>query len=90
MTIRPRSELAGIQGRSSADHDLAHLFAEVVSARAADRVARCAQRTDGTFRSDSLRLAVSLNAYTKALERYRLPVPREIRDELRLRRGLAS
>lgn len=90
MTIRPQSGLPSIQRRSSADHDLSHLFVEVTCAREADRVARCAPRTDVTFRSDSLRIIASLSAYTKALEGYGLPVPPGIHDELRLREGLAS
>jgi hypothetical protein len=70
MNLRPLPGLPSIQRRSSADHDLSQLFVEVSCARAADRAARCAQRTDGTFRSDSLRIAASLTAYTRALERY--------------------
>ena len=79
----------GIQHRSAADQDLSYLYEAVRSARAADRLARCAQRRDDTFRSDSGRLAASLVAYANALERYRLPVPRAIRDELRLRSKLS-
>ena len=90
MTIRPLPRLTSIQRRQAADHDLSQLFVEVRCARAADRVARCAQRTDGSSRSDSLRIAASLAAYTRALERYGLPVPHRLSDELRLRRGLAS
>ena len=89
MSVRPQADRPGIQYRSAADLDLAHLLAEVRSARAADRVARSAGRRDDTFRSDSGRLAASLLAYAKALEGYRLPVPRTIRDELRLRRKLS-
>jgi len=89
MTIRPQPGLPTVQRRSSADHDLSQLFFEVSCARAAERVARCAQRTDSTCRSDSLRIAAALGAYTTALERYGLPVPPGIRTELRLRRGLA-
>ncbi|MFD7155059.1 hypothetical protein ACFV9C_10685 [Kribbella sp. NPDC059898] len=70
------------------DHDLAQLFAAVVSARVADRQARGRLRWDGPFRSDAYRLASSLRAYASALESYRLPVPPVIRDELRLRSGL--
>jgi hypothetical protein len=90
MSVRPLPVLRGVQHRSAADHDLSHLFAEIMSAREADRLSRGAQRRDDIFRSDSGRLAASLNAYATALERYRLPVPHEIRDELRLRRQLSS
>lgn len=89
MTIQPVAVRPGIQHRSARDLDLSHLFAEVRSARAADRLARSAQRRDDSFRTDSGRLAASLLAYAKALEGYRLPVPRAIRDELRLRRKLS-
>jgi hypothetical protein len=89
MSVRPQVIRPGIQYRSAADLDLAHLLAEVRSARAADRVARSTGRRDDTFRTDSGRLAASLLAYAKALESYRLPIPRAIRDELRLRRKLS-
>jgi len=89
MSVRPLALLPGVQHRSAADDDLSHLYAEIMSARAADRLARGAQRRDDSFRTDSGRLAASLLAYAKALERYRLPVPRAIRDELRLRRRLS-
>ena len=79
---------SGPSGRSAVDHDLARLLAEVVSARAADRQARGRPRWDDPFRRDAHRLASSLRAYAGALERYRLPVPPVIRDELRLRSGL--
>jgi len=90
MAISPLPVLRGIQRRSAADHDLSFLFARVTSAREAVRVGRGELRRDDAFRSDCGRLAASLNAYATALERYRLPVPREIRDELRLRRQLPS
>lgn len=90
MTIRPLSTLTGIRCRSAADHALSHLFAEVVSAREADQVARGAPRREIALGSDSGRLAASLTAYARALEGYQLPVPPGIRDELRLRRGLPS
>ncbi|WP_327637545.1 hypothetical protein OHB24_03865 [Kribbella sp. NBC_00482] len=70
--------------------DLSHLFAEVVSARAAERLARGPRRQGDNTRSDASRLATSLRAYARALEKYRLPVPPVIRDELRLRSGLPS
>jgi|tagenome__1003787_1003787.scaffolds.fasta_scaffold20946742_5 hypothetical protein len=90
MSSRPHSISGGASSRSAADHDLSHLFDEVVAARAADRRARGPRRPDDPFRSDARRLAVSLGAYANALERYRLPVPPAIRDELRLRSGLPS
>ncbi len=89
MSIRPLPVLGGARRRWVMDHELAHLFAEVASARVADRRSRGTRRRDDTFRSDSGHLASSLGAYANALERYRLPVPRTIRDELRLRRGLS-
>jgi hypothetical protein len=90
MAIRPLTVPRGVQYRSAADNDLSHLFAAVKSARDADRQARGGLRRDDNFRSDSGRLAASLSAYATALERYRLPVPNGIRDELRLRRQLSS
>lgn len=89
MSIQPATVAHGAQFRSVADHDLSHLLAEVSSARMADRLARGAPRRPDSSRSDSGRLAASLAAYVKALEAYRLPVPRAIRDELRLRRRLS-
>ena len=88
MSIRPLPLLRGARRRSAVDHELSHLLAEVASARADDRLARVTGRRNETFRADSGHLASSLGAYAKALERYRLPVPRAVRDELRLRRGL--
>lgn len=90
MPVQPSALLSGPSGRSAADHDLSQLFAEVISARAADRQARGRLRWDDPFRSDAYRLALSLRAYARALEAYRLPVPPVIRDELRLRSGLPS
>ncbi len=91
MSIRPLPVLRGARRRSAVDHELSDLLAEVASARADDRLARVSGRRDDTHRSgDSGRLASSLGAYAKALETYRLPVPRAVRDELRLRRGLLS
>jgi hypothetical protein len=89
--FRPTSVLADVGRRSVMNDDLSHLFAEVVSARAAERVARGGPRRQGeNARSDTGRLALSLRAYARALEKYRLPVPPVIRDELRLRSGLPS
>jgi len=90
MATQPPPASRGIHHRSAAEHDLSHLFAEVTSAREAVRVTKGAPRRDDTYRSDCSRLAASLGAYVRALERYRLPVPRQIRDELRLRRQLPS
>lgn len=90
MAIQPLPVSRGIHHRSAAEHDLSQLFAEVASARAAVRLARGVPRRDDTYRSDCGRLAASLGAYVRALERYRLPVPRAIRDELRIRRQLPS
>lgn len=86
----PFSVPGGASRRFAADHDLLNLFAEITSARAADRQARNQRRPDVPSRSDANRLAMSLGAYAKALEQYRLPLPRVIRDELRLRTGLPS
>jgi hypothetical protein len=90
MSIRPTPVLADVGRRSVVNDDLLHLFAEVVSARAAERVARGPRRQGDTVRSEGGRLALSLRAYARALEKYRLPVPPVIRDELRLRSGLPS
>lgn len=89
MAIRSFSVPGGASGRSAADHDLGQLFAEIRSARAADRKARGQRRPDVPSHSAS-RLVLSLGAYATALEQYRLPVPPVIRDELRLRSGLRS
>ncbi|MEU8221453.1 hypothetical protein [Kribbella sp. NPDC048915] len=80
----------GASRRFATDHDLLDLFAEIMSARAADRQAREQRRPDAPSRINANRLALSLGAYAKALEQNRLPVPRVIRDELRLRSGLPS
>lgn len=90
MSIQPLSAPSGAARRFVRDHDLLDLFAEVMSARAADRQARGQRRTDAPSRSDANRLALSLGAYVRALEQYRLPVPPVIRDEFRLRSGLRS
>jgi hypothetical protein len=90
MTIQPVAGLPSIQRRSTADHDLSHLFAEVVTARAAEQLTLSTKRPDDNVRNNSRRLTASLSAYADALEAYRLPVPRAIRDELRLRRRLTS
>ncbi|TCO22315.1 hypothetical protein EV652_110301 [Kribbella steppae] len=90
MTIHPIAPLPSIRRRSTADHDLSHLYAEVVTARAAEQLTRSTKRPDDNIRSNSRRLTASLSAYASALEGYRLPVPRAIRDELRLRRRLSS
>jgi hypothetical protein len=89
MAIRSFSVPGGAARRSAADHDLDRLFAEIRSARVADRQARGQRRPDVPSRGAS-RLALSLGAYATALEQYRLPVPPVIRDELRLRSGLRS
>jgi hypothetical protein len=90
MSIRPLSVPGSAARRFATDHDLRDLFAEITSARAADQEARGQRRPDAPSRSDANRLALSLGAYARALEQYRLPVPPVIRDELRLRSGLPS
>ncbi|MEI8411394.1 MULTISPECIES: hypothetical protein [unclassified Kribbella] len=90
MTIHPVAALPSIRHRSTTDHDLSHLLAEVLSARAAEQSTRSTKRPDESIRNNSRRLTDSLSAYASALESYRLPVPRAIRDELRLRRRLSS
>jgi hypothetical protein len=90
MTNQPAAALPSLRHRSSADHDLSHLLAEVMHARMAEQLTRTTKRPDDRVRSNSRRLTDSLSAYASALERYRLPVPRAIRDELRLRRRLTS
>lgn len=86
MTIQPESGLPSLRRRSSADHYLSALYAEVLTARAAHRLTRGSHRPD----ENAGRLTASLTAYARALEEYRLPVPAAIRDELRLRRRLSS
>ncbi|MGW1339789.1 hypothetical protein ACWCOV_01950 [Kribbella sp. NPDC002412] len=90
MSIQSLPVRGGASRRSAADHDLLYLFAEVMSARAADRLTRGQRRPDASSNSDASRLTLSLGAYAAALEQYRLPVPPVIRDELRLRNGLRS
>lgn len=90
MSIRSLPAARGASGRSAADHDLRCLFDEITSARVADRQARGQRHPDSPSRGDAARLVLSLVAYARALEQYRLPVPPAIRDELRLRRGLPS
>ncbi|MET7277311.1 hypothetical protein ABZS29_03695 [Kribbella sp. NPDC005582] len=82
------AELGDASRRSNADHDLSHLYAAVVSARVAERLGRGARPPGGGVRSNGDRLMTALVAYEEALERYGLPVPPVIRDELRLRRAL--
>jgi hypothetical protein len=67
---------------------LARLYADLVAARAAVQGYRHAPRVRGR-RSDA-DLLECLEAYAAALDRYRLPVPGRVRDELRLRRLLAT
>jgi hypothetical protein len=90
MTIHPVAALPSIRHRSTADHDLSHLLAEVITAREAEQLTRSMKRPDENIRNNSRRLTASLSAYASALEAYRLPVPRAIRDELRLRSRLSS
>ncbi|TDD17664.1 hypothetical protein E1218_27435 [Kribbella turkmenica] len=90
MTIQPLSGLPSVRRRSSADHDLSCLYAEVLTARAADQLTRCTPRPGDNVRRNAGRLTASLGAYAGALEEYGLPVPAVIRDELRLRRRLVS
>ncbi|GAA3148883.1 hypothetical protein JOF29_001116 [Kribbella aluminosa] len=90
MALRPLSVAHGIQHRSVADQDLLQLLARVASAREAVRQGRGAPSRDDAFRRNCGQLAASLVAYATALEHYRLPVPPDIRDELRLRRRLLS
>jgi hypothetical protein len=90
MTIQPVVALPSLRHRSSADLDLSHLLTEVTHARLAEQTTRTTKRPDDNVRTNSRRLTASLVAYVNALEGYRLPVPRSIRDELRLRRRLSS
>lgn len=90
MTTQPADTRPSLQHRSSADHDLSHLLAEVLHARAAEQSTRTTKRPDDSIRANARRLTDSLSAYATALESYRLPVPRAIRDELRLRKRLSS
>ena len=76
----------GAHHRSMVNHDLAALFADLQAARVADYQARCSTRPDrNRSELDSMRLVTALRACAGALERHGLPVPRTIRDEIRLR-----
>jgi hypothetical protein len=90
MSTRLQAVPGGASRRCAADHDLHFLFAEIRSARAAERQARGQRLPNASSRGDTDRLALSLGAYARALEQYRLPVPPVIRDELRLRSGMPS
>ncbi|NIK61574.1 hypothetical protein [Kribbella shirazensis] len=89
MAVRSVPDLRAARWRWVADRELSHLFAEVESARAADRVSRGSRHPSAPLRGDAA-LASSLGAYATALLKYRLPVPPVIRDELRLQRSLPS
>jgi hypothetical protein len=80
----------GAYHRSAVNHALAALFADLAAARAADRQARCARHPAATSAADSMRLVTALRACAAGLELHQLPVPRTLRDELRLRRQLQS
>jgi hypothetical protein len=90
VNARPYPPL-GVFRRSLVDHDLAALFADLEAARAADHETRCCIRPERSRAElDSMRLVTALRACAGALERHRLPVPRTIRDEIRLRRQLRT
>ena len=77
----------GAHHRSVVNHDLAALFADLEAARAADHQARCSLRPDrNRSELETMRLVTALGACADALERHGLPVPRTIRDQIRLRR----
>jgi hypothetical protein len=69
---------------------LARLYADLVAARAAVQGYRHAPRVRGRRSVADADLLECLEAYAAALDRYRLPVPGRVRDELRLRRLLAT
>ena len=76
----------GAHHRSIVDHDLAAVFADLDAARAADHEARCSiPPVRNRSELDAMRLITALRACAGALERHGLPVPRMIRDEIRLR-----
>ena len=83
MTVRSDPP-PGAYHRSAVDHDLAAVFAELAAARAADQESRNARQT-GTFNAERARLVASLRACVAAFEAHKLPLPRTIRDELRVR-----
>ena len=77
----------GASHRSLVNHDLAALFADLQAARAADHQARRSTHPDrNRSELDAMRLVTALRACAGALERHGLPVPRTIRDQIRLRR----
>lgn len=84
MTVR-LAPPPGAYHRSAVDHDLAAVFAELAAARAADQQARNSRQPGTTFAADRARLVASLRACAAAFEAHQLPLPRTIRDELRLR-----
>jgi hypothetical protein len=77
----------GAHHRSMVDRDLAALFADLDAARAADHQARRSLPPDrNRSELETMRLVTALRACADALERHGLPVPRTIRDQIRLRR----
>jgi len=89
MTIQRHLPPPGAFHRSAVDQTLAALFADLAAARAADHLARSHRPAIPTT-AESARLVAALRDCTAALEQHCIPVPREIRDELRLRCGLSS
>ena len=72
------------------DADLAALRADVFAARQAVANERGADRhSPGMVDGVAADLLASLEAYATALELRNLPLPRRMRDELRLRRHLS-
>jgi hypothetical protein len=80
----------GASVRLPGDGALARLRADVAAARSAVQVDRRGpQRLPGHTRAAEAVLLDCLEAYARALAVRRLPLPRRLRDELRLRRRLA-
>lgn len=73
------------------DAALATLQADLVAARSVNQMERCRpQRLPHDRQVAAADLLACLEAYTDGLVARRLPVPRGIRDELRLRRRLSD
>jgi hypothetical protein len=82
--------LRGLSARPHVDLLLARLQADLVAARSAVQISRHAPPVHVRRSAAEADLLDCLEAYEAALARFRFPVPGSVRDELRLRRLLAS
>lgn len=81
--------LRGVGADSKVEQDLARLHADLAAARSVVHINRRTPRVPGRSSAAEADLLDCLETFTTALRLYRLPVPRRVRDELRLRRLLA-